>query len=113
MHFRDFRFRQFLPYLAVALLYPAYAFFASENKLLRFVDALTITGVVFIILGAVRIFSRRGDPERLRFLRNRHTPEKSFLPDEEQQPQNGMNYPLLTGLALLLTAILLTLIFYL
>ena len=63
MHLRSFRFRQFLCYLLPALLYPVYAWISAEQKLklLKFIDALTIMGFVFLILGIIYSLLRHGD----------------------------------------------------
>ena len=61
MRFRPFRLKALLPYLSIAMIYPVIALITSEKKLLKFIDAMTITGVVFLILGIIGNLTRHGD----------------------------------------------------
>ena len=58
---RGFDFHTFLGYLGVALIYPVYAWITSEQKMLKCMDAMTIVGLVFLILGVIRSLVRHGD----------------------------------------------------
>ena len=48
MHFKAFQPKPFLTCLCAALVYPLIVLVRSEKKLLKFIDALTITGLVFL-----------------------------------------------------------------
>lgn len=117
MHFRSFKFKQFVLYAGAALLYPAYAYLSSENKMLKLIDALTVTGLVFVILGVVYSMIRRGDFDIAEYVTRRSLnkgdvkPFKAFKEDKKEERKDSMNYPFFTGLLLLLGAAVLT-IFY-
>ncbi len=117
MHFRSFKFKQFVLYAGAALLYPAYAYLFSENKMLKLIDALTVTGLVFVILGVVYSMIRRGDFDIAEYVTRRSLnkgdvkPFKAFKEDKKEERKDSMNYPFFTGLLLLLGAAVLT-IFY-
>ncbi|MBR3019007.1 MAG: hypothetical protein IKH57_18325 [Clostridia bacterium] len=56
---RSFSFKRFAVCVLSALLYPVYAYLSGDNKMLRLIDALTVTGLVFLAIGIVymKIFS--------------------------------------------------------
>ena len=118
MHFRSFKFKQFVLYAGAALLYPAYAYLSSENKLLKLIDALTVTGLVFVILGVVYAMIRRGDFDIAEYVTRRSLnkgdvkPFKAFKEDKKEERKDSMNYPFFTGLLLLLAAAVLTIFVY-
>ncbi len=118
MHFRSFKLRQFAIYAGAALLYPVYAYLSSENKMLKFIDALTVTGLVFVILGVVYSMIRRGDFDIAEYVTKRSLnkgdvkPFKAFKEDKKEERKDSMNYPFFTGLLLLLAAAVLAVFFY-
>ncbi len=118
MHFRSFKFRQFAIYAAAALLYPAYAFLSSGRMMVKLIDALTVTGLVFVILGVVYSMIRHGDFDIAEYVTRRTLnkgdikPFKAFKEDKKEERKDSMNYPFFTGLLLLLAAAVLTVFVY-
>ena len=118
MHFRSFKFKQFILYAGAALLYPAYVYLSSENKMLKLIDALTVTGLVFVILGVVYAMIRRGDFDIAEYVTRRSLnkgdvkPFKAFKEDKKEERTDSMNYPFFTGLLQLLGAAVLTVFVY-
>ena len=118
MHLRSFKLRQFLIYAAAALLYPAYAYLSSGNMMIKLIDALTVTGLVFVILGIVYSMIRHGDFDIAEYVTRRTLnkgdvkPFKAFKEDKKEERKDSMNYPFFTGLLLLLGAAVLTVFVY-
>ena len=118
MHFRSFKLRQFSVYAAAALLYPLYAYLSSGKLLVKLIDALTVTGLVFVILGIVFSMIRHGDFDIAEYVTRRTLnkgnvkPFKAFKEDKKEERKDSMNYPFFTGLLLLLCAALLTIFVY-
>ena len=118
MHFRSFRFRQFLYYLLPALIYPVYVWITSENKLLKFIDALTIMGFVFLIIGVIYSLVRHGDFDITEYVAKRSLrkgdikPYDAFKEDKKESRKDRLNYPFCVCLLLFLAAGLLTVFVY-
>ncbi len=118
MRFRSFKLRYFGIYAAAALLYPAYAYISSGNSLLKLIDALTVTGFVFLIMGIVYSMIRHGDFDIAEYVSRRALrkgdvkPFKAFKEDKKEERKDSMNYPFFTSLLLLLGAAVLTIFFY-
>lgn len=118
MHFRSFRFRQFLYYLLPALIYPVYVWITSENKLLKFIDALTIMGFVFLIIGVIYSLVRHGDFDITEYVAKRSLrkgdikPYDAFKEDKKESRKDRFNYPFCVCLLLFLAAGLLTVFVY-
>ena len=112
MRFKSFRLRQFLYYLFPALLYPVYAWIAAEEsqKLLKFIDALTIMGLVFLIIGVLFSLVRHGDFDIMEYVAKRSLrkgdikPFKAFKEDKKENRKDSFNYPFCVCLLLFLTA---------
>ena len=117
MHFRSFKFRSFGIYAAAALIYPAYAYLSSGHMMVKLIDALTVTGLVFLILGVVYSMIRHGDFDIAEYVSRRSLhkgdikPFKAFKEDKKEERKDSMNYPFFTSLLLLLAAAVLT-VFY-
>ena len=118
---KGFRFYHFLRYLGTALIYPVFAWITSEAKLLRFMDAMTIVGMVFLLFGAVLFLSRHGDFDIMEYVsrrgldtvRRRRTANfADFKKDKEEKRKDSCNYPFLTGLVLLAASALLSIFAY-
>lgn len=117
MRFRSFKLRQFGIYAAAALLYPAYAYLSSGNMMIKLIDAMTVTGLVFVILGIVYSMIRHGDFDIAEYVTRRTLnkgnvkPFKAFKEDKKEERKDSMNYPFFTGLLLLICSAVLS-IFY-
>ena len=118
MHNLSQKILQFVPYLATSLLYPLYAYFSSGRSLLKLMDAMTITGLVFIVLGIIYSMVRRGDFDITEYMARRSVrkgnvkPFKTFKEDKKEERKDSLNYPFWTGLALLAVSALLTIFVY-
>ena len=108
MHFKAFQPKPFLTCLCAALVYPLIVLVRSEKKLLKFIDALTITGLVFLILGVVYSLIRHGRS----FRKSEMKPYDAFKADKNEERKNSMNYPFLVSIILLLLAAILSVFFY-
>ena len=110
VRFRNFHFKQFLLYLIPAILYPVYAYVSSEQKLLKCMDALTIMGLVFLILGVIFSLMRHGDFDIAEYVTRRTVqkgdikPYAAFKEDKQEKRKDSFNYPFFTGIVLLLAA---------
>ncbi len=118
MHFRSFRFRQFLYYLLPSLFYPVYVWITAENKLLKFIDALTVTGFVFLIIGIIYSLLSHGDFDIMEYVAKRSLykgdvkPFEAFKADKNENRKDSFNYPFCVCILLFLTAGILTVFVY-
>lgn len=115
---RSFRWKPFLYCLGASLIYPLVVLVTSDKKLLKLIDALTISGLIFLALGVVYSFISHGDFDIMEYVSRRSAdpetmkPFKAFQEDKKEKRKDSMNYPLLTGFLLLLVAGILTVCFY-
>lgn len=118
MRFKSFRIRPFLICLIAALVYPAAVLFTAEKKLLKCMDSLAVTGLVLIVLGIVLAMVRHGDFDVIEYVtqrgfrREKMKPFADFMADKKEKRKDSFNYPLLTGLMLLLISGILALVVY-
>jgi len=120
MNLRSFRLQRFLAYLLPALLYPVYVWVSSEQKvkLLKFIDALTIMGFVFLVIGVIFSLIRHGDFDIMEYVakrslfKGRIKPYDAFREDKKESRKNSMNYPFCVCVLLFLTAGILTAFVY-
>ena len=118
MRFRSFKLRQFAICAAAALIYPACAYISSGNSLVKLIDALTVTGLVFLIIGIVFSMIRHGDFDIAEYVSRRAMrkgdvkPFKAFKEDKKEERKDSTNYPFFTALLLLAGAAALTFFFY-
>ena len=115
---RGFKFQRFVVYLIPALIYPVYAYLTSENKLLKFIDALTIMGIVFLIIGIVYSLILHGDFDIMEYVAKRSLrkgdikPFAAFKDDKKEERKDSINYPFFTCVFLLLASAVLAAVFY-
>ena len=111
----------FLSYLGTALIYPVYIWITSDGKLLKFIDAMTIAGLVFLIFGIVLSMVRHGDFDIMEYVTRRSAssmrhekmkPFAAFKEDKNEKRKDSVNYPFLTGILMLLASGLLTIFVY-
>ena len=114
MRFRSFSLRAFLYHLLPALVYPVFALVSSGRNLVKFIDALTITGLVLLALGIILSLIRHGDYDISEYVirrsinRGDYKPFQAFREDKSEKRKDSLNYPFLTGVLLLLASALLT-----
>ena len=118
---RKMNFYSFLGYVGTAMIYPVYAWITSDGMLLKFIDAMTIVGFVFLAFGIVRSLVFHGDFDIAEYvtrrsadsMRNRKTKSfAAFKEDKNEKRKDSVNYPFLTGLLLLAASAALILFVY-
>lgn len=113
-------------HLIVTLAYPAVrAFTAAENRLLMFANALTIVGLILLVVGVIYSMNLHGDFDISRYYLQRgmrnfrfYTPKREelldskegpaeFLNDRKEKRANAFNYPLFLGIVYVLASVIL------
>lgn len=120
MRLRSFCFRQFIAWMLPALAYPVYVWIATEEslKLLKLIDALTVMGLVFLIIGVIFSLVRHGDFDIMEYVAKRSLrkgdikPFKAFQEDKKENRKDSCNYPFCVCVLLFLAAAALTLFLY-
>lgn len=118
MHFRPIKLKALIPYLSIAMIYPVISLITAEKKLLKFVDAMTITGVVFLILGIIGNLTRHGDFDITEYIARRSLRRggmksfAAFREDKKEKRKNSANYPFLTGVILLAVSGVMSVLFF-
>lgn len=119
MNLKNIKLKDLLICLLVAFLYPIFKYVsASGDKLLAFLDAATIIGLVMVVLGIVNAMVLHGDFDitefvtRRAFFRKDTKPYDAFKKDKKEQREGRFNTPLLVGIVMLLICVILTLCFY-
>lgn len=114
---RPVKLKPFLICLGAALVYPVIVLITSEKKLLKFMDALTITGLVLLALGVILSMVRHGDFDIMQYVATRRSKNEgksfeAFKADKKEERKDSMNYPFWVSLLLLLLAGILTFFVY-
>lgn len=119
MQSRYQKIRNLLLCLLVSSLYPFYRYVSSaQDKLMDFINALTIVGLVLLILGVFNSLLLHGDFDITEYVTKRTLfrksmkPYKAFKQDKKEEREGRINYPLLSGIILLAVAAVLTLLNY-
>lgn len=98
----------------MSLLYPAYAWISSGYSLLKLIDALTITGLVFLLISVFYTFVRHGDFDISEYVTKRGVrkgdvkPFSAFKEDKKERRKDIVNYPFCVAVLLLLAAGIMT-----
>jgi len=114
MKFPKLSLRNLLTSVICAFAYPVYAYVSSDSTpLLDFLDALTITGLVFLIIGIILSMVLHGDFDISEYLVRRTIekehmkPFEAFKQDKQDARRSRINEPFLTGvIALAVSAVL-------
>ena len=125
-HFKKLRPGVLITHVLITLGYPAVkASAAASSRLLVFTNALTVIGLILVILGVVYSMILHGDFDissyylqrgvrSLRRLFSRHAEEWSaqksmadFLQDAREKREASFNYPLFLGLVYVLVSVVL------
>ena len=110
--FKNIKLRVVIRHLVITLAYPAIrAFSAESNRLMLFCDALTIVGLVLVILGIFYSLALHGDFDRTKFvflrgLNRTSSPYEKYSKDSEQKREDSFNYPLFLGLFYVLGSVI-------
>lgn len=114
----SFNVRNMVLCLVLALLYPLYSYVSSGRSLLKLMDALTVTGLLFLVAGIVFSLIRHGDFDITEYVAKRSLRKgdikafEAFREDKKEERKDYMNYPFFTGLLLLAASALLNLFAY-
>lgn len=118
LHLKGFQLKRFLVFLTPAMIYPVYAYVSSENKMLKFIDAMTIVGIVFLVIGIVTSLIHHGDFDIMEYVAKRSLhkgsvkPFAAFKSDKKEERKDSVNYPFLTSALLLLASAVLAAVVY-
>ena len=114
-----------IAHLIVTLAYPAVkAFTAADHKLLAFTNAMTIVGLILLVVGVIYSMNLHGDFDISRYYLQRgmrsfrfYAPRQKETPDAEQNPAeflqdlrekraDAFNYPLFLGILYVLASVI-------
>ena len=117
MRFRNFKISRFIPNFVIAMAYPLIRCLRAESGgLLYLLNGMTVIGLVLIILGTVYNLVLKGDFDITAFIADRalkHTQKgyKAYKEDREEEREGSFNYPLFTGILLLVSSVILSLFY--
>ena len=118
MNFKNFKWTNFLIVSLYVITYPALKAFTSEgNRLLVFLDVITIVSTVMVLIGVLNHLYLKGDFDATRFVFVRKMSGKEinydkYIKEKREQKKDRFNYPLFTGLFYLALSYVISLIFY-
>lgn len=119
MKFKNIRLKDLLIHLCIAAVYPLFACYtADSNPLLRLINALTVVGLIYLVIGVFCSFSMHGDLDITEYFALRRVMHKTvksfenFKKDKTAQREGRFNYPLLLGIIMLAAAAVMALFFY-
>jgi len=118
MKIKNFRWQNFLVVSLYVLTYPALkAFTSGGNRLLVFLDVLTIVSTVMVLIGVLNHLYLKGDFDATRYIFVRKMSGKEidydrYIKEKQEQKKDRFNYPLFTGLFYLVLAYIASRIFY-
>ena len=117
--------RPLITHLAVTLAYPSVrAFTAAERRLLAFTNAMTVVGLILLVVGIIYSMNLHGDFDISRYYlqrgmrsfrfytpRQKETPETdqdpaAFLQDLKEERADAFNYPLFLGILYVLASLI-------
>jgi len=111
--FQGFKISHFIPNLIISTAFPVVFTIGSavNERLLNFINALTIVGLVLIIFGVVYHLYRKGDFDITQYILNRSMnknakPYDAYMEDKEEKRKETFNYPLLIGILFLIVSII-------
>ena len=110
MNFKNIRIKYLLPSLIIAFAYPIAKAIRSEKTMLVFSDACTLLGLAFIVVGIVNSLFLHGDFDISGYVANRAMKNKKdfdvYMEEQEEKRKESFNYPLFSGILLLIAAYL-------
>lgn len=113
--FKNIKVKYLIIHLIVTLAYPAArAITATKNKLQFFTDAITIIGILLILIGVFYSFYLHGDFDRTSYVFQRSLsrggivkPYEAYQADSKQRREDGFNYPLYLGILYIIVSAIL------
>ena len=110
--FKNIKLWVIVAHLIVTLAYPAIKASISEyNRLMIFNDALTIVGLILVIVGLFYSFVLHGDFDRVRYvfmrgINRESSPYGKYDQDSRQKREDSFNYPLFLGIIYVVVSII-------
>ena len=107
MNFRNFKLKDYLINVGIALIYPLIRGISSENHLLVFSDTCLIIGMFVLIYAVINSLFLHGDYDITAYVANRtfnkdRDDYEEFVKEQEEKRKDSFNYPLLSALTLFL-----------
>ncbi len=118
MKFKNIKIKNLLLSLFITAAYPFVKSYISEyNKLLIFIDTLTIVSFIMIIIGVVYSLYLKGDFDITSYILNRSATKSTkslsaFMSDSKVKREDSFNYPLFVGLFYLTVSVVIAYRFY-
>lgn len=111
--FKGFKLSSFISSLIIGFFYPIIKTAISENKLLVFSDSCIIIGLIFVTFGIFNSLYLHGDFDITTYIASRvfHKDTRSFKAYEEDaddKRKDSFNYPLFTGIILVIISYIIT-----
>ena len=117
--FKNIKPRVLISHVIVTLLYPlARTVTASDNRLLLFIDTLTIIAALLLIGGVIYSLYLHGDFDISSFVMRRarsSAPKQTFeayKANQKERREASFNYPLFLGLVYIAVSAILAYVFY-
>ncbi len=111
----------FLSYLGTAMIYPVFVLVTSGGQRVKFIDAMTIAGLVFLALGVIYSLVRHGDFDIAEYVTRRSASSmkhekiqsfEAFKENKKEKRKDSFKYPFLTGILMLAASALLAVFSY-
>ena len=118
MRFKNLKLSGIIVVSMFMITYPLLKAFTSEgDKVMIFLDALTITSVIMIGVGVLYNSYLKGDFDTTGFLVARNLGKKNidyntYISNKRTEKEDSFNYPLFLGIAYFLIALAASYIFY-
>lgn len=116
MNFKKFELKYFISSLLICLAYPIIKVCISNNKLLVLSDTCFVVSLIYIALGIINMSILHGDFDIQGFiaqrsiLKNNDLQFKDYQKIKESERKDRFNYPLFTGIIVLLFSIIISII---
>lgn len=117
--FKNLKPQTLLTHVIVTLLYPlARAIIASSQRLLIFLDSLTIIAAILLIAGIIYSLYLHGDFDISSYVMRRarsNAPKQSFetyKANQKERREASFNYPLFLGIVYIVLSYLVAAVFY-
>ena len=119
MKLKNLKWQNLLLTVAISAAYPAVRAFTlpEGRRLFFFCDAITVIGLILVILGVIYLAIQKGDFDITTYIgkrfieRDRTKPFSEYRKDREEEHAETFNYPLFTAILFLLTAAVIALFF--
>lgn len=118
MNFKNLKIKNLLLVVGICVAYPAVRAFTlpQGQRLLFFMNAITVIGLILIILGIITMAIQKGDFDITTYIGQRAVdknikPFAAYVKDRDEERKGKFNYPLFTAILFLATAAVLALLY--